>query len=207
MRQRSDPFLPLLGSAVSIVVIAAIAVVFYPAAKRWFGADDVAVIGHPLSPSARVPVWIARADDGVALVLEATRDPDANRLLAPAFRGGPYRLLTLTVYNFDRETLVLDVPAEGLASPGGGPNALPAAAVVDPDAPKSLLAIVQGMGLATHLEIARGRRALVLLVLAADPSDRTAFVTGDWILERRELERQVLAMWRQRPDWKRLREF
>jgi hypothetical protein len=131
MRQRSDPFLPLLGSAVSIVVIAAIAVVFYPAAKRWFGADDVAVIGHPLSPSARVPVWIARADDGVALVLEATRDPDANRLLAPAFRGGPYRLLTLTVYNFDRETLVLDVPAEGLASPGGGPNALPAAAVVD----------------------------------------------------------------------------
>ena len=39
MRERSDPLVPILGSAVFVVVILAIGL-FYPRVAKWFGPDQ-----------------------------------------------------------------------------------------------------------------------------------------------------------------------
>ena len=208
MRERSDPLVPLLGLAVALVVVGAFGVVFYPRVMRWLGPREASVVGRPLSPTATVPVWISRTEDGVALVLEADSDAGTARALDGALDGGPYRYLRLTVYNFAHEgSFVLELPRKGFASPEGGEPARPAAFVVRPDAAEHLRAVLRGLGAVARLEVAKGFRGHALLVTAADPGRRTAFVSGELRFERRELRRRVLASWQKKPDWEEFNDF
>jgi hypothetical protein len=208
MRERTDPLVPLLALAVVLVVVGAFGVVFYPRVVRWLGPHEESVVGEPPSPTATVPVWIGRTGDGVALVIEADWDPGTARALDRALSGGPYRYLRLSVYNFAREApFVLDLPEKGFASPEGGEPARPAAFLLRPDAAEHLQAVLRGLGAVPRLEVAMGCAGHALLVTAADPRRRTAFVSGELRFERRELPRRVLASWQREPDWEEFNDF
>jgi hypothetical protein len=198
MRERSDPLVPLLGLAVALVVVGAFGAVFYPRLVRWLGPHRASVVGQPPSPTATVPVWISRTEDGVALVIEADWDPGTAPALDRALEGGPHRYLRLSVYNFAHE---------GFASPEGGDPARPAAFLLRPDAAEHLRAVLRGLGAVRHLEVAKGCSGHALLVTAADPRRRTAFVSGKLRFERRELQRRVLAAWQNKPDWEEFNDF
>ena len=60
--------MPILGSAVALVVVGAIALVFYPRVARWFGPKESSVGVSVASPTATVPIWVCRSVDGVALL-------------------------------------------------------------------------------------------------------------------------------------------
>ena len=200
MRQRFDPLVPILGSAVALVVIGAAAFIFYPALSRFFGPGQPAVAREQASPSAIVPVWVCRAESGVALMLESGCDQGSARALDRGLVGGPHRYLRLSVYNFARkEPFLLELPREGFDTPEGGPRARPAAHLLRPDAPAHLLAVLRGLGAVTDLRVGLGRNGHALLVVSGDPSSRTAFVSGRLRFERRELERLALASWRAQP--------
>ena len=208
MRERSDPLVPLLALAVALVVVGAFGVVFYPRIVRWLGPHEASVVGQPPSPTATVPVWISRTEDGVALVLEADSDVGTARTLDRALEGGPYRYLRLSVYNFAREGVFsMELPREGFASPEGGEPARPAVLALRPDAADHLQAVLRGLGAVARLEVAKGCSGHALLVIAADPRRRTAFVSGELRFERRELQRQVLASWQRKPDWEEFNDF
>jgi len=208
MRERTDPLVPLLGLAVALVVVGAFGVVFYPRFVRWLGPHEASVVGEPPSPTATVPVWISRTQDGVALVLEADSDVGTARALDLALEGGPYSYLRLSVYNFAREAeFLLELPRAGFASPEGGEPARPAAFVLRPDASEHLQTVLRGLGAVARLEVAKGRSGHALLVTEGDPRRRTAFVSGELRFERRELQRRVLASWQKRPDWEEFNDF
>jgi len=196
--------LPFLATAVFTVVVGAIAIVFWPRVAAWVDANGAVVVQAPPSPTETVPVWVCRTADGVALILEPG---DANEeRLNGALEGGPYHYLRLTVYNFDRPTsFVLDLPSAGLASPEGGPNARPAAALVPAGTEEHLRVVLRGLGAVERLAVERGRAGQALLVVPKDPSRRTAFVHGDLRFERREVQRIALAAWRRKPDLEQLR--
>ncbi|MDH3591494.1 MAG: hypothetical protein OER88_06430 [Planctomycetota bacterium] len=204
MSDRSDPLVPILGSAVSIVVVASIVFVFYPRLARFWDDEDRPVVTAPIDGAASVPVWIARAD-GVVLVLTPCGDTRDTKVLGRALQGGPYHYLTLGIYHFDgKDSYRLEVPVGGLSSPEGGAAAVPAAALVRPDAPAALRPILAGLGAVTGLDVGPGHRGKILLAVASDPSRRTAFVSGDLRLERREVTRQTLAGWQRRPTLKEI---
>jgi len=208
MRSRSDPLVPLLGVAVSIVVAGAIGLVFIPRVARWLDADRDPIVGARPSPTATVPVWVSRTADGVALMLEADPDAGSGTTLDKGLEGGPYAYLRLTVYNFARAApYVLDLESQGFASPEGGAAARPAAALLKTDAPAHLKAVLRGMGAVARLDVKKGHTGHALLVVEGDPRRRTAFVSGELRLERRELQRRVLASWQQQPDWKGFTDF
>jgi hypothetical protein len=208
MRERSDPLVPLLGLAVALIVVGAFGVVFYPRVVRWLGPRQESVVGEPPSPTATVPVWISRTEDGVALVIEADWDPGTAPALDRALKGGPYRYLRLSVYNFAHEgPFRLELPPQGFASPEGGEPARPAASVLRADAAEHLRAVLRGLGAVAQLEVAQGCSGHALLVTGADPRRRTAFVSGELRFERRELPRRVLASWQNRPDWEEFNDF
>lgn len=202
-RQRKDPLLPLLASAVSVVILGAM-FHFYPRVQRWLGPDLGAVSGHVQPPGEAVPVWVCREVEGVGLLLRATRD----ETLDGAFEGGPYRLLTLHVWNFAREEpFDLALPEKGFVSPEGGDPAFPAARLVRPDAPERLRPVLLGVGAVTSLSVPKGRSGKVLLAVASDPAPRTAFICGTLTFERRELERRTLAQFESKPDRKQFEDF
>ena len=209
MRERSDPLVPVLGSAVAVVGLGAAAFIFYPKIARLLEYRRASVIGKPPSPTARIPVWVGHTPDGVALMLEVRRDEGRDRILDEALEGGPYRYLTLTVYNFGRdETFRLRLPGGGLGSAEGGPRARAAAFLLKENVPAHLKAVLRGYGSAEGLEVARGRQGKLLLVIEGDPARRTSFFVNEAIgLERKELERRVLASWQQKPDWEEFKNF
>jgi hypothetical protein len=203
-RERKDPLLPLLAAAVSVVLIGAL-LHFYPRVKRWLGPDVASVAGHVQAPDEAVPVWVCRGVEGVGLLLRATRDDEG---LADAFEGGPYRFLTLHVWNFARdEPFDLTLPAKGLLSPEGGEPALPAAVLVKQDVPERLRPVLLGVGAVTSVRVPKGHGGKALLVLRDDPAARTGFVLGELSFERRQLERRTLAQFEQRPDSKQFEDF
>jgi hypothetical protein len=204
MRERKDPLLPLLATAVSLVLVAA-AFHFYPRFARWFGPNEAAVAGEVQSPDDAVPVWVCRGVEGVGLILRGSREDDG---LGDAFVGGPYRFLTLHVYNFAREEpFDLKLPEGGFVSPEGGEPALPAARLVKEDAPLRLRPVLLGLGAVTSLRVPRGYAGQALLAIRGDPAPRTAFVSGALTFERRELLRRTLAQFEQRPDSKQFEDF
>jgi len=204
MSERKDPLLPLLATAVSLVLAASI-FHFYPRVSRWIGSDVPAVVGEREAPDGAVPVWVCRSVEGVALLLSGNGEEEG---LAEAFEDGPYRLLTLHVYNFAREEpFELDLPAAGLVSPEGGEPALPAAQLLRADLPARLRPIVLALGAVPSLRVPKGHAGKALLALRGDPSKRTAFVSGPLTFERRELERTTLARFEQRPDPKQFEDF
>ncbi len=208
MSERADPLVPLLGLAVAFVVVGAFGVVFYPRVVRWLGPHVESVVGEPPSPTATVPVWISRTQNGVALVIEADWDPGTAPALDRGLQGGPYRYLRLSVYNFAHEgPYGLKLPPQGFASPEGGEPARPAAAVLRADAPEHLRAVLRALGAVERLEVAKGCSGHALLVTTADPRRRTAFVSGELRFERRELPRRVLASWQRTPDWEEFNDF
>lgn len=205
---RTDPLVPVLGVAVSIVMIAAVGFIFYPRISHWLAPSRDSVVGAPPSPTTAVPVWVCGTEKGVALMLESSPDGGADSALAGALAGGPHFFLTLTVYNFDGpETYRLGLPEAGLVSPEGGPNVIGAFYRRKPDAPPHLRGVLDGLGAVREVAVPKGRSGQLLLVVPADPSRRTAFVTGPIRFVRRELERQVLASWRQHPDLEEFKDF
>ena len=60
---------------------------------------------------------------------------------------------------------------------------------------------------ATRREAGTGRSGQLLLAVTADPSERTAFVSGEYAFKRVEISRQRLAAWLERPDWKGFKDF
>jgi len=208
MRERGDPLVPVLGVVVAIVVIGTVGFVFVPRVSAWMGATQPSVVGRAPSPSAPVPVWVSRAGDGVALMIEPGRDAGTAAVLDHGLRDGPWHYLLLTVYNFGgEEDFALDLPAKGLLSPEGGGNALPAAGLLRADAPDYLRAVLRGMGAVDRLVVAKGHTGQALLVVSGDPQRRSAFVAGPLRFERRELTRQSLAAWQQQPDWEAFKDF
>ncbi|HEX5138637.1 MAG TPA: hypothetical protein VFY93_16820 [Planctomycetota bacterium] len=204
MAERKDPMLPLLATAVSLVLIASV-FHFYPRVSRWLGPSVDAVVGDHEAGDVAVPVWVCRGVDGVGLILSADGHTQG---LDDAFVGGPYHLLTLHVYNFAREApFDLTLPEKGFLSPEGGEPALPAARFVPADAPAALRPVLLALGAVPALHVERGRAGKALLAVRSDPAGRTAFVAGPLIFERRELERTTLARFEQRPDRKQFEEF
>lgn len=208
MRERSDPLVPILGSAVAVVVIGAIAVIFYPRVSAWLEVHRPSVVGTPPAPDEQVPVWLGESEAGVAFVLTSDCDDATARILDEALDGGPYHYLRLTVYNFEGpDDYVVDVAGQRFASPEGGPPARAAAEVMRADAPAPLRAVLRGLGAATRLDVPKGHSGTLLLVMKDDPSRRTAFLRDGLRLERRQLRNATLASWRQHPELDTFKEF
>ncbi len=205
MSHRSDPMVPILGTAVTVLVIGAAIFVFYPAYRQWSARDAVAVVGHPPSPTEAVPVWVCRTEPGVALLLDAGApdDPAVAGALAARFRGGVDHFLRLSVYNFSGpDPFALPLPAAGFTSPEGGFSALPAIASLEGELTPKEMVVLRGLGGSTVLEVPRGRRGQALLVIKGDPAARTAFVSGGLTFTRRMVTREMLAAWQAEPDLK-----
>jgi len=201
MRERTDPLVPLLGVAVFAVVLGAIGLVFYPRIAEWVDRDE-RVDAVLVSPDARVPVWVCRGVEGVALLMEPLTERELGEGLADALvPGGPRAFLRLAVYNFAaKEPYVLELPAAGFASPEGGAPAVPVAGLVRPDVEPRLRPILSGLGAVTRLAVAEGRRGQALLAVPDDPQRRTAFVSGELRFERKEVTRWNLARWQRQPS-------
>lgn len=201
MSQRSDPLVPILGSAVALVVIGAVGLVIYPRVSRWFGPERASVAGVRPDPSARVPVWVCRSQKGVALLLE----PEfGDRSLDQSVTGGPYSYLRLSVYNFGQdEPFVLDL-GTAMEAPDGKPGLFAVATRLKPDLPAYRRTVLRGLGAVARLEVGKGHQGQALMLTAPNPSGRGSFALGPLMFERRELARQALAEWQRKPD---LREF
>ncbi len=200
MERRNDPLVPILGSLVAIAVLASL-VFLVPGITQWFRSTPDAVAGESLSPTKPIEIWLGQdGDDGITLVLEPLTDQKAARRLDTAMRDGPYHYLSLTVYNFARdEPYMLDVN-KGLASPDGGARLETAAKLRRADAPPHLRAVLDGLGGGkAQLTVRRGEQGQLLLVVREAPTNRTAFVSGHLRLERREVTRRTLAVWRAHP--------
>jgi hypothetical protein len=204
MPERKDPMLPLLATAVSLVLVAS-AFHFYPRVTQWLGPGLDAVSGEQEAPDAPVPVWVCRDVAGVGLLLAGDAPREG---LGEAFEGGPFSLLTLHVYNFAREEpFDLTLPEKGFLSPEGGEPALPAVSLVKRETPAALKPILLALGAVPSLRVPKGHAGKALLAIRGDPARRTAFVSGPLTFERRELERRTLARFEQRPDKKQFEDF
>jgi len=204
MSQRSDPLVTVLGSAVALVVLGAVGLVFYPRISRWFGPERTSVSGIRPQPGARVPVWVCRSVSGVALLLEASQNGAG---LDEAVTGGPFSYLRLSVYNFGRGSpFPLDLSGKFVA-PDGGPVPGAVAARLRPDLSAERLTILRGIGAVDRLLVPEGHLGVALLAIDGDLAKRRSFAFGDLMFERRELKRQALAEWRRHPDLKQFLDF
>ena len=216
MQKRSDPLVPILGAAVSLVVMGAILLFFYPRISSWFDQDQAAVVQPLPAADEAIPLWVCSTEPGVALLIEPVDvvgegdDPALDSMLD----GGPYRYLRLSVYNFDRdEPFRLQLSGRGFDSPEGGVRLLPAAARVRRGLDAPARTVLAGLGGVATLEVPRGQRGQILLVAQvlegeqADPATRTAFVSGKLKFERREVARMTLAAWHQSPKLKTFQDF
>lgn len=204
MAERKDPILPLLATAVSLVLVASV-FHFYPRISQWLGPGVESVSGEHEAGDVAVPVWVCRGVDGVGLLLSSDGHHEG---IGDAFAGGPHRFLTLHVYNFAREEpFELTLPEKGFLSPEGGEPALPAAALVNADTPEALRPVLLALGAVPSLRVPKGHAGKALLAIRGDPARRTAFVSGALTFERKELRRRTLARFEQRPDRKQFEEF
>jgi hypothetical protein len=202
VHKRSDPLIPILGSAVSLVVLGAILLVFYPRVSAWFEKDEGAVVLSLPAPGEVVPLWTCSPRPGVALLIEMldiageAADPALDSMLA----GGPYLYLRLSAYHFEGdEPYRIDVPGAGFDSPEGGARLLPAAACLRPDLDAAARSVLAGLGAVGSLDLESGRQGQILLVATGDVSTRTAFLSGSLKFERRAVTRYALAAWHEEP--------
>ncbi|MHC4953371.1 MAG: hypothetical protein ACYTGZ_05730 [Planctomycetota bacterium] len=206
-RQRTDPLIPILASAVALVCLGAILLVFYPRVRSLVAEGRGAVVRSVPPEGGRVPLWVCRSEKGVAILIEprvltgTTTDAALDALLG----GGPNHYLRLSIYNFGRaDSYRLSVPDSGFDSPEGGARLIPCAALLPETMDAAGRTLLLGLGATQSLEVPTGRRGQILLVVSADVAGRTAFVSGGLRFERREVPRLALAKFRQRPD---LRDF
>ncbi len=215
MQQRSDPLIPILGSAVSLVVIGAILLVFVPRVSDWFEERADTVV-EPLPDAAQaIPLWTAVPQAGVAMLIEPltltgdATDPALDLML----EGGPYRYYRLRVYNFEGKNSVrVDLGGGGTTTPGfdspeGGARLLPAAAKILPTIDARSRTVLVGLGATATLEVPPGESGQLLLVATADVSARTAFTRGSLQFRRKEKARRDLASWHEHPTLKQFQDF
>jgi len=208
MRERSDPLVPILGSAVFVVVVGAIGLVFYPRISRWFGPTESSVTGRGQEPEDAVPIWVCRGVEGVAMVLEERFDDREARALDRGLIGRDHHYLRLTVCNFAREApFPLTIDKGGLVSPEGGPAVYAAHELVREDAPRHVRFLLRAMGAVESITVPKGARGQILLVTPESTADRGSFALGPLLFERREVVRHTLASWQRAPSWKEFMDF
>ena len=219
MRRLSDPLVPMLGVAVTVVVTGAVLFVFVPRISVWFEPSGPAPgVPEVERPDAPMPVWVSRSLEGCALLLEPLpggMDPFARRDgeeassdgLQEVLEGGPYHLLLLTVCNFEGpDVLHLELPGDGLKGARGA-TLKPVSAVLRPDIPAALRPILAGLGASAVADVPRGSSARMLLVAKQDPTGGESFAGGGLLFERREVQLVTLTGWRESPDWKAFQDF
>jgi hypothetical protein len=210
VHKRSDPLIPILGSAVSLVVLGAILLVFYPRVSAWFEQDEGAITLSRPAPEEPVPLWTCSPRPGVALLIEMldlageATDPALDSMLT----GGPYHYLRLSVFHFEGEAPYrLTAPGTGFDSPEGGVRVLPAATRMRPDLDAAARTVLAGLGAVPGLDVEPGRQGQILLVAAEDVAARTAFVSGPLKFERRAVTRYALAAWHEEPELQSFLDF
>jgi len=209
--RRSDPLIPILGSAVTLVCLGAVLLVFYPRLRSILADDRGAVVRSVAPAEGKIPLWVCRTEEGVALLLEPlelsgdTKDKALDSILA----GGTHHYLRLRVYNFGRdEDYVLALPAQGFDSPEGGPRLVPCASMLPKDIASASLKLMRGLGAVATLTVAPGHHARALFATSGnDLSQRTAFLSGGLTFERREVARGTLAQWHQTPALRQFLDF
>ena len=208
MRERADPLFPILATAVSIVVLGSVVLVFYPKLSSVLAGHGEAV-ARPPAPTANVHVWACRSVTGAALLLKPYSLDGAGLEPALDLEGVTLHYLLLSVFNFSGPDAVrVDLSQAALLSPEGGAALLPVAVFVRKDAPATLRPVLRALGaLEKQIEVAPGRSGQLLLAVTDDPGERTAFVSGEYAFERVEISRQRLAAWLERPDWKGFQDF
>jgi len=205
VQQRSDPLIPILGSAVTLVCLGAVLLVFYPRISMLM-ADRQGGVVHAVPPDdAVLPLWVCRTEDGVALLIEPvaltgeTTDKGIDGLLG----GGPYHYLKLSVYNFGRdEPIRIELPADGFDSPEGGPRLVPVGVLIPEALELASRRLLKGLGAVRFLEVPPHSSGQALLAVSQDVSARTEFVSGTLRFERREIARWALAQWHETPALK-----
>jgi len=208
MRNRADPFFPILATAVSIVVLGSVVLVFYPKLSGVLDGHGEAV-ERPPAPTANVHVWACRSVDGAALLLKPYALDDEGLDTTLDLEGVTLHYLLLSVFNFSSPDPVrIDLSQASLLSPEGGTALVPVAKFLRADPPATLQPVLRALGaLEKRIDVAPGRSGQLLLAVTDDPSDRTAFVSGQYSFERVEISRQRLAAWLERPDWKGFLDF
>ena len=215
MQQRSDPLVPILGAAVSLVVVGAVLLVFVPKVSSWFAEDNGGVVVPVPDRAEAIPFWASTSVPGVGMVIEPltlTGDGTDARLDS-LLTGGPHRYYRLRIYNFEQDEPVRidlgasgDAARDGFDSPEGGPRLLPATLARPAKITATTEAVLTGLGCVTEVEVPKGQIAQVLLIASKDVSARTAFSRGEWTFTRREMLRAELAAWHQEPTLKRLKD-
>lgn len=210
MQQRSDPLVPILGSAVALVVLGAVLVVFAPRVSEWL-EERVDTVVSPLPDATQpIPLWTCDAEPGVAMLIEplTLTGDGTDRELDKMLSGGPYRYYRLRVYNFEGKAAVqLDLESSGFDSPEGGARLLPASAKMLASVDARSRTILLGLGATTTLAIPPGESGQMLLVAAADVSARTSFTRGTLNFQRKEKARRDLAAWHAQPSLKQFGDF
>jgi len=218
-RHRSDPLIPILASAVTLVCLGAVLLVFHPRLRAILDEGRDGVVRSVAPSDGKVPLWICRSEDGVALLLEpidlsaamtdARSAGMSDRALDTMLASGEHQYLRLSVYNFGRdEDYTLALPTSGFDSPEGGARLVPCASLF----PKSITPVSQklmvGLGAVSSLTVPRGQHARALLAASGkNLSNRTAFQSGSLSFERREVARIVLAAWHQEPALRAFLDF
>ena len=210
MNKRSDPLIPILGSAVSLVVLGTILIVFYPRVRAWFEDGDNAVVLSLPPLDEEVPLWTCSPRPGVALLIEPLdlAGPATDPALDDMLGGGPYHYLRLSVYHFEGDDPYrVDVPERGFDSPEGGPRLVPASARLGRGLDAAARTVLTGLGAVSSLVLDPGRQGQILLVVDADVAGRTGFVSGTLRFERRAVTRYALAAWHERPQLESFLDF
>jgi hypothetical protein len=199
MRQRADPLVPILGSAVALLFVFTVGFIFYPRVAHWIQVRASPALERNGDRERSVPVWLCRSEQGVALILQPAPDVDAARGLDAALAPGGRHHLVLSVYNFARPDAYSFDPKGGLDAEGGAARARPVAGLVRPDAPEHLRAVLRGLGAVEAVTVEPGHCGKLLLAVEGDPSATAAFVGGTLRFERREVRRRTLAKWESSP--------
>jgi hypothetical protein len=215
MQQRSDPLIPILGSAVSLVVIGAILLVFVPRVSDWFEERSDSVVKALPDPDRAIPLWTCESQPGVAMLIEPLtltgdgKDAVLDRMLV----GGPYRYYRLRVYNFEGKEPVRvdlasgDAATSGFDSPEGGVRLVPAAGSISPAADLRARTVLAGLGATSTLAVPPGESGQILLIASADLSARTGFSRGTLQFQRKEKARSAIASWHEQPTLKQFSDF
>ena len=195
----------------TLVCLGAVLLVFLPRVRAIVAADRGAVTRTLPPAEGKIPTWICRSQEGVALLVEPIElsGVTTDKALDSIFKGGKHRYLRLSVYNFGRDDdFTLKLPADGFDSPEGGARLVPCASLIPDDISAAHRVTVLGLGAVSMLRVAPGHHARALLAAAdEDLSQRTAFVTGGLTFERREVPRIVLAKWHQAPALRAFEDF
>jgi hypothetical protein len=210
VRQRSDPLIPILGTAVTLVCLGAVLLVFYPRISSMMADRQGGVVRPVPADDAVLPLWVCRTEEGVALLIEpaALSGETTDAALDGLLGGGPYHYLKLSVYNFGRaEAYRLELPAAGFDSPEGGPRLVPTGVLVPEATDLAARRVLHGLGAVRLLEVPPHASGQALLAVTQDVSKRTGFVSGTLRFERREITRLALAQWHDSPALKDFLDF